>query len=94
MDHRTLDDILAPYERREVLLTAHEIAERRAGLMLGWQLNRLQGATMDEADHRLVDLYATGRIKRDEYGLLVVKIAEAEQNSNSRPKLVRILRKT
>jgi hypothetical protein len=78
MANRALDDIFGPYERRLVALTDHDIAERRAGLLLGWELNRLQNGHMTEADRRLADLHCTGRISRHEYGVLVRGLAEVE----------------
>lgn len=78
-----VDDILAPYENRRSPLALSEIAERRAGLLFGWQLNRLQGATPNATDGRLVDLYASGRISRQEYVSLVVKIASVEQSAKA-----------
>jgi hypothetical protein len=78
MANRAFDDIFGPYERRLVALTDHDIAERRAGLMLGWELNRLQKGHMNEADRRLVDLHCTGRISREEYGMLVRLLAQVD----------------
>ena len=78
MANRALEDIFGPYECRQVDLPDHVITERRAGLLLGWELNRLQNGHMNEADRRLTDLYCTGRISRREYGDLVRSLAEVE----------------
>lgn len=72
----SLDAVLATYERRAPTIGADEAAKRRAGLDLGWELNRLQGGERTAADRRLGDLYATGRISRDEYADLSAQLAQ------------------
>lgn len=79
MNRRTLDLILGQYEQRPPILPYNVEVERRAGLEFGWELNRLQGAEMDDVDTRLADLYATGRVTRPEYVELVRQLALAEQ---------------
>jgi hypothetical protein len=83
MNGRLLDEMLEPYERRAAVLAEHEIAERRAGMTLGWELNRLQGAERDEANDRLADLFASGRITTQDYVELVTALAEAEQTATA-----------
>jgi hypothetical protein len=79
MHRRTLDAILSPFERRRSTLPDATVVDRHAGLEFGWQLNRLQGAQMDNTDRRLAALYISGRVSRDEYVALVRDLAHAEQ---------------
>ena len=70
------DDVLAPFEARPVTLSAEQIEARKRDLALGWELSRLQGATMTEAWERLLGLYARGQLDRLEYrraGLMLAK---------------------
>jgi hypothetical protein len=77
MNKHTLDKILAPYEQRPVPADYNAEADRRAGLKLGRELNRLQGGQPNETDRRLDDLLATGRVTREEYIQIATIIAHA-----------------
>ena len=75
--NRTLaiDALLAPYESRNSQLSGDEVAIRRKGLEFGWELSRIQGATMTVGWKRLLQLYTLGKIDRQEYRRLGLELA-------------------
>ena len=70
----TVDALLAPFEARIPTTVAKEAEQRREGLRLGTELNRLQGGMHCKVDARLDDLYITGRISKEESLTLLVAL--------------------
>ena len=77
IQHTSTDALLAPFEARPVTLPREEVTSRQRHLSFGWELSRLQGATMTEAWRRLFDLYACGQITRDEYRSVGLALAKS-----------------
>ena len=71
----TADELLLPYENRPSTVAGEEAGKRRRGIALGWELNRIQGATRSPLSVRLAELFCTGRITREEYTALSAKLA-------------------
>lgn len=84
MNHRELDRILEPFEKRAVPRGYSGEADRAAGIRLGAELNRLQGAVEGEVEKRLDGLLVSGRISEDEYVLIAGRIAQAEARGSDR----------
>lgn len=72
-----LNDLLGPYEARPITRLHADIEAHQRDLSLGWELSRLQGATMTDGWRRLFELYANGQISRDEYRSLGLRLARA-----------------
>lgn len=70
-----LDELLAPYEQRPACANAADVARRREGLRVGWELNRLQGGAPTATGRRLDQLLIDGRIDATEHSELAKTLA-------------------
>lgn len=75
---RQIDALLEPYEQRGPTTAPRTEQQRREGLAVGWQLNRLQGGEQHWAGSRLDALWVTGRIDDREYLQIARQLAHLD----------------